>query len=232
MKRIPTGIKGLDDLIEGGFIEGDAILVVGGPGTGKTTFVSQFLYMGAKQYNEPGIYISLEEPPEKIRRNMLRYGWDFESLEKENKIRMIWSDPTTIKSFVETLSTSIRDKIEEIDAKRLVIDSITVFLMFLGATYKARKELFELITHLSKLGCTTLLTAEMPHGENKLTLLGIEEFVADGIIKLDLVQVGVSFRRSLTVLKMRGTRHDMKVHPFDITEKGIVIYPAEELLVK
>ncbi len=232
MRRIPTGIKGLDELIEGGFVEGDAILIVGGPGTGKTTFVSQFLYTGASQYNEPGIYISLEEPPEKIKRNMLRYGWNFENLERDGKAKMIWSDPTTIKSFVETMSTSIRDKIEEINAKRLVIDSITVFLMFLGATYKARKELFELITNLNKLGCTTLLTAEIPHGENKLTLLGIEEFVADGIIKLDMIRVGVSFRRSLTVLKMRGTRHDMKIHPFDITEKGIVIYPAEELLVR
>src|SRR3989338_4362172 len=89
MKRVPTGIVGLDELLEGGFPEGRAILLSGGCGTGKTIFCTQYIHNGAKKYNEPGIYVTLDERPDLIREDMLRFGWDLHEHEEKNLLQII-----------------------------------------------------------------------------------------------------------------------------------------------
>ncbi|MFW9944179.1 MAG: ATPase domain-containing protein, partial [Candidatus Sifarchaeia archaeon] len=94
IERVNTGIPGLDDLIEGGFPRGDIILVAGRAGTGKSILVNQFLYKGVTEYGEPGVLVTLEEPPHLIRRNMMRFGMDLAALEKEGKLSIVDLSPS------------------------------------------------------------------------------------------------------------------------------------------
>ncbi|KPV63718.1 MAG: circadian clock protein KaiC [Candidatus Bathyarchaeota archaeon BA2] len=127
IKRVPTGIDGLDYLIEGGFLRGDVILLAGGTGSGKTIFSTQFTYNGATQYGEKGVYATFEENAKTLKRNMLRFGFDLEKLEQEGSVRIV--DLETLKG--EGLSANIEfilGALNEIDAKRLVIDLLNAFL--------------------------------------------------------------------------------------------------------
>ena len=131
---VPTGITGADKILgEKGIPRGHSILVAGGPGSGKTTFAIQFLYKGAMEYNEPGIYISLDEDPEDVKRNMSKFGWDLGSLEQEKKLAFINVSPVRVTSSEKAgliqlgmkefklikLLEAIRQGINEVEAKRV-----------------------------------------------------------------------------------------------------------------
>ena len=136
-KRVPTGITGLDDLIEGGFPQGRSILLSGGTGTGKTIFCMQYLYQGATQFHEPGVYVTMDERPDLMREDMARFGWDLRKLEDENMLSLIdgtiakvglpseeqFSLPTTGFDLDKLLLEILR-AVKRIEAKRIVIDSI------------------------------------------------------------------------------------------------------------
>src|SRR3989338_3572650 len=135
MKRVPTGIVGLDGLLEGGFPEGRAILLSGGCGTGKTIFCTQYIHNGAKKYNEPGVYVTLDERPDLIREDLLRFGWDLKKLEQQGKIQIVdgsiakigmpsqeeYALPVTGYD-VGKLLLEVMRVIKRIGAKRVVID--------------------------------------------------------------------------------------------------------------
>ncbi len=143
---VPTGIPGADKILgEKGIPRGHSILIAGGPGSGKTTFAIQFLYKGATEHGEPGIYISLDEDPEDVKKNMSKFGWDLDKLEKENKLAFINVSPVRVASSEKAgliqlgmkefklikLLEAIRIGIEEVQAKRVVIDidPITIFTL-------------------------------------------------------------------------------------------------------
>lgn len=117
--RVPTGISGFDELIKGGFIEDDIILLTGGPGSGKSTFGIQYLYEGITKYNDPGVYVTLDESPAIIMRNMWRHNWDLERLIKENKLRIIRTDPLRYNRYIKRLSTD-----EKVDPEGRILESI------------------------------------------------------------------------------------------------------------
>jgi len=240
IKRTPTGIPGLDELIEGGFIENDSILIAGSTGTGKTTFALQFLYYGAKELDEPGIYVTFEEMPQTVRQDMYRYGWDFEKLEKNNKLAFLDACSTrtgvkTDEKYVlsgigfEEMITEIAKIVGEIDARRLVLDSLTTWTMQYKYEWEIRKEILRLVSFLKELGVTSLLLTEMPEGSNQISKYGIEEFVARGVIVLYYRRSGIEMRRYLLVRKMRGTKHASKFYAMDITDTGIQVYPYDTI---
>lgn len=229
MARVPSGIPGLDELITGGFLEGSTVLVAGGSGTGKTIFALQYIYKGAEQYKEPGIYISMEEGATNLWWNMKSFHWNLTKYEQENLIRLYrvgMIEPVEFAKGFKDEIEKIKKMVDEMNAKRLVIDSTTAFGMWMGSESLIRYSLFKLADELKEMNCTTMLTAETLGGRDQFSRFGVEEFIADGVIVL-------YFRppqRAVFVRKVRGTKHDQKVHPFSIVESGIAINPKEEIL--
>lgn len=229
MIRVATGIPGLDELTNGGFLEGSNVLVAGGAGTGKTILAMQFLYKGAEQYNDPGIYITLEEGATNIWWIMKSFHWNMTKLEQEGKIKMYKVGMIEPADFARRFTHEIeriKEMVNELGAKRLVVDSTTAFGMWMPSESHVRYSLFRLAEELKELKCTTLMTAETLGGRDQFSRFGVEEFISDAVIALYLRPP----QRSLLVRKMRGTQHDQKVHPFHIDEKGVSVSPKEEVL--
>ncbi|ETA67686.1 MAG: hypothetical protein PWQ51_1196 [Methanolobus sp.] len=244
MARVPTGIPGFDELIEGGFIENDVILLTGGPGAGKSTFGSQYLYSGITQYNEPGVYVTFEETPARIMRNMWRYGWDMERLIKENKLRIIRADPIAYGRYIkktlepdkhdhdnatlETVLKQIYASVKEINAKRLFIDSLTS-LKISPDPVDVRHIILEFVKNIESFDCTTLITSEANMNPDHFS---VEEYLAEGVICLKVNRIAGERIRSLEILKMRGVKHDEVLRPYVITDKGIIVYSSDSVIGK
>ncbi|ADP77917.1 putative circadian clock protein, KaiC [Methanothermus fervidus DSM 2088] len=243
MKKVKTGIPGMDDILHGGIPERNIVLLSGGPGTGKTIFCQQFLYKGVKEYNEPGILVALEEHPVQIRENMKQFGWDVRELEEEEekfvivdaftsgigraakREKYIVKDPNDERELIDVLRTAIND----IGAKRVGIDSVTT--LYINKPMMARKTVFLLKRVISGLGCTAIFTSQISVGERGFGGPGVEHAV-DGIIRLDLDEIKGELKRSLIVWKMRGTNHSLKRRPFDITDKGIYVHSDKVLKIR
>jgi KaiC/GvpD/RAD55 family RecA-like ATPase len=127
--RVSTGIRGFDAVMQGGFLRNSVNMVAGGSGTGKSILCMQFLVSGIEKFNEPGIYISFEERPEKILRDMRSFNWNLEDKIKKNKLAILYYTPEQVEKVLTTGAGTVRDVVESIGAKRLVIDSITAFLL-------------------------------------------------------------------------------------------------------
>ena len=241
MNRVKTGISGLDKLVEGGFPEGRSILISGACGTGKTIFSMQYIYNGAKEYGEPGVYVTLDERPDLIREDVLRFGWDLKKLEEQNKVQIVdgtiaklgmpseeeFSLPATGFD-VDKLLLEVMRVIKRIGAKRAVIDSIPALGFNFENTNEVRKAVLKLSYMLMRSGVTSLLTSEIQEGANKFGKYGVEEYVVDGVVVLHYMGVGTQSNRTLHIRKMRATNHSEDLHPIEITEKGMKVHKIEE----
>jgi len=228
LKRVASGIPGLDELIEGGFPESSSIAITGTAGTGKSILCLEYLYKGAKDFKEPSVYVTLEEGPHNLWWNMQRFKWDLLPLEKAGLLKIYKFEPSPeMKDDVEEQIKRIVEKAKENNAKRLVIDSITAFSFWIGDQAKMRYAVYRLIDELRKINCTTLLTIETSGGDrNTVSWFGVEEFLVDGIVQLFFVPPN----RMAFVRKMRGTNHDKQIHPLVINDNGLSINPKEEIL--
>lgn len=225
VERTKSGIKGLDELISGGFPRESTIMVTGGPGTGKTTLAINYLVSGAVDYKEKGVYISLEEDPQRTINNIKgSFSWPIEELIKKKMLKFIRAE---LYDF-DKLKIMIEDEVESMKAKRLVVDPTTIISLFFEKPFEVRRSILDLDRTVKKLGCTTLMICEVPEGTKGISVFGVEEFVADGIIIMHYLEDG-KFNRALSIRKMRATRHDIGVHPIEITKDGIVVYPSERI---
>jgi len=222
--RTKTGIPGLDELIDGGIPRGHLVVLAGDPGSGKTCFCMEFIYNGCTKYDEPGIYISLEESAEEIISNAADFGWDFQKLVDEGKLVV---ETVELYDF-EKLKTLIEDSIATVKAGRLIIDPGVIFRLYFERELEARKRIVALGKMLKKIDCTTIITNEISLDKQK-SLFGLEEYVADGVILLYHSKIENRFVRSLGVLKMRGTKISEKLHPVVITGDGVKVLPKQEL---
>jgi len=202
--RISTGVEGLDKVIGGGFPKGSLIIIAGNPGTGKTVFSARFLYRGAVDYEENGVYVNFAENRETFYGNMESFGFDFERLEKEGKFRYL--DVLTVReSTVSSIIKLILEEISRIKAKRLVIDSFSAIAQAFKRPHDARILIHTVLDRIvRKIGCTTLMIVEIPFGENR-TGFGMEEFVADGFIHFRTGRLEERLFRDMSIRKMRGT---------------------------
>lgn len=223
-QRTKTGIPGLDELFNEGIPTGNLVVVSGDPGSGKTGLCLQFLYEGAMQFDENGVYISLEESVEELLKISSYFGWNFSKLISEKKIEFIAIE---LYDF-DKLRNTIEDAVERLKAKRLVIDPGVIFRLFFEKELDARKKILGLGQMLKKIGCTTLITNEISL-ENPSSLFGLEEYVADGVILLYHSRIEDKFIRSIGVLKMRGTKISEKLHPIKIDKTGIKILAGQEM---
>jgi len=238
IERVVTGIPGLDDILHGGIPKRNVVLLSGGPGTGKSIFGQQYLYNGLK-LGEPGVLVVLEEHPVQVRVSMSQFGWNVRPYEEKGMFaivdaftagigeaakreRYVVRAPDDFQSLVDVLREAIRD----IGAVRAVIDSVTT--LYITKPAMARGMVLQLKKILSGMGCTSILVSQVSVTERGFGGPGVEH-AADGIIRLDLDEVDGELRRSIIVWKMRGTSHSMRRHPFEITDKGMMV-KAEEVI--
>ena len=233
LEKVPTGIRGLDQVTHGGFPKGRTALVCGGPGTGKTLLGLEFLVRGALLYNEPGVCMALEETPEEIVTNVASLGHDLPSLIRAKKLAIDYVHierkqiEETGEYDLEGLFIRLRAAIEQVKAKRVLLD--TIELLFLGLRNEGivRAELRRLFHWLKDAGVTAVITAEI--GDRTLTRYGLEEYVADCVLILDhRVTEQVSTRR-LRVVKYRGSSHGTNEYPFLLDDEGISVVPITSL---
>jgi KaiC/GvpD/RAD55 family RecA-like ATPase len=234
MKKVSTGIPGLDDLIGGGLIEGSTVLVSGCTGTGRTIFGLQFLYSGARDHGEPGILVTLESRPEEIRTSAMQLGWDLAELERDRLLVIVDAAsskaglPTSEKYALRrgfdmtTFAEEIYRAIGECNARRLVIDSLSGLGIRSGEPFETRSELFRIGALLRELKVTSILVGETS-AANDQSIAGVEQFVCQGLISLNLVEHDGGLERSLVIWKMHNTAHSLKRHQFVIGKKGITI---------
>jgi circadian clock protein KaiC len=221
-ERIPTLVPGLDGLIAGGLQKGDFIVVSGGVGCGKTTFAAQFAYNAATFHDEPVLFVTFEEDCESLRRNMRKFGMNFEPLEEKGKFKLL--DLEILES--EGLGANIDiilAALDKVRAKRLIIDSLTAFLT--GA--KDRFD-YRFLTHLiyktlKREGVTTMMTVSKS-SSSEMVNNTIEEFVADGVFILEpFVSESMELRTRFMVRKLRGADHSKKYHRVAFSPRGIEI---------
>jgi len=224
LERVPTGVTGLDPLIEGGLPKGSLLLIAGAPGTGKTSMCCRFIERGASVYNERGLYVSLLESKETLMTYLShQFGPYFSDLEKRGMISVL-TFPSMKSEGVSAMMESIMTTIKDVGVKRLVIDSITA----LSQSFTDERE-SRIFTHtvLTKLipsyGCTTLVTKEIPSDGSRIGE-SAEDFVADGVFILRRLVYQGRTLRELEIAKLRGTRIDSPSHPFTL-EDGFTVFP-------
>ncbi|TLZ64562.1 MAG: hypothetical protein E6K13_02075 [Methanobacteriota archaeon] len=221
--RTSTGIPGLDGMLEGGFPNGSLITLAGRPGTGKTIFGSQFLYYGAVEEKQPGMYVSMLEGRRAYLRNTARLGLDIPPLEKKGLFRFL-EMPTLTAEGLPTIWEEIVRNIEEMDIVRLVIDSYTAMAQAFETPGDIRVFTHMLLGKIvGSAGCTTLMITETPPQDGHPGL-GMHEFIADGVLHFHLVPVAGDARvRYIEITKMRGTSHQMGPIPIEIGRNGITV---------
>ena len=221
--RVTTGIKGLDDLLEGGFPRGSMIILAGSPGSGKTIASAQFLYHGATKCDENSVYVSFAERKEVYMDNMAKFGFDFLGLEKKGKFKFLDIATTREAAISETLNVVIREALS-IKAQRLVIDSFSAMALAFEKKIDARVVLHAFEKMMRQTGCTTLLLVEIPTGNSRLGL-GFEEFVADGLILFETIDGKTGIKKRAIIRKMRGTNHNQNFSNIVISDQGISLIP-------
>jgi circadian clock protein KaiC len=224
MNRVQTGIKGLDEMLVGGFLPQTANLVEGAPGTGKTTIGMQFIYSGITQFDEPGLIITFEEFPQQYYHDAAAFGWDFEKLEKERKLKVIMSSPEVTRLDIESVGGMIETSVAQMGARRVLVDSISHFERLTQDAVELRGLEYSFINGLKREGLTSLLTRESPailgessDGDSDLA------FVVDSYLLLRYVEIESAIHKALLVLKMRGSDHDKDIRQFEITNHGVEV---------
>ncbi|AFA38487.1 KaiC domain protein, Ph0284 family [Pyrobaculum oguniense TE7] len=230
--RVRTYIPGLDEILYGGIPERSIVLLSGGPGTGKSIMAKQFLYNGLKR-GEAGVFVALEEHPVAVRRSFRHFGWDISQYEREGKFAVVDAftggvgaaaqrERYVVKQVddVHELSDVLRQAIKEVDARRVVIDSVST--LYLTKPAVARGTIMTLKRVIAGLGCTAFFVSQISVGERGFGGPGVEHAV-DGIIRLDLDEFDGRLYRSVIVWKMRDTKHSMMRHPMEIKDTGIEI---------
>ncbi|MDY6965511.1 MAG: ATPase domain-containing protein [Halobacteriota archaeon] len=240
MNRVPTGINGMDELIEGGFPDLTVNLITAPSGGGKTLFSLHYIYNGAKDYDEPGIFITLEESRESIERVTKSFGMDIAKYERDGKLFII--DLGEIRKEIkkeeeisrgiisfEALQEALESIIKFSKAKRFALDSLTAVGLAYSASSELRQDMFRFVRFLRDKAVTSLLITESVEGTPGLTRYGVEQYIADSLIVVGLESIKGELRRTICVRKMRFTKHDTSIHPFLIMEDGIEISPKEKV---
>jgi KaiC/GvpD/RAD55 family RecA-like ATPase len=225
--RVPTGTSGLDEMIEGGFPRGSLIIVAGNPGSGKTVFGTQFLCKGAHS-GEPVVFASFGEGKDAFIANTSKhFHCNAEECIRNGKIAFL--DMAALREGgAPTVLQTLLDRVERVGAKRLLIDSFSAMALGFERKLDTRMILQTILVKVVKqLGCTTILTDEVPFGQEYIGT-GVEEFVADGVIKLGSEIIEDRPLRVIEIEKLRGTRLPNRKLIFTL-EDGFKVFPPFQI---
>jgi circadian clock protein KaiC len=240
VEKLATRITGFDHISAGGLPQGRTTLVCGSAGSGKTVFGAQFLAEGILKTNERGVLVTFEESPEAIRKNMLGFGWNIADWEEQKKWSFVDASPKPFENVIEAgdydlqgLLVRIEGAVKKVSAKRVCLDSVGAIFSQFENTGVIRRELFNIASTLNGLGVTTIMTAERTAEYGDVARYGVEEFVADNVILLRNPLDQEKRRRTMEILKFRGTSHLKGEYPFTIlSDCGIVVIPLSALELK
>ncbi|MEO8738444.1 MAG: circadian clock protein KaiC [Casimicrobiaceae bacterium] len=233
LQKIATGIQGLDEVTGGGLPRGRATLVCGGAGCGKTMLAMEFLVRGARDFGEPGVFMSFEETADDLRQNVSSLGYDLDALTAQKRllidhVRVLRSEIQETGDFdLEGLFIRLGSAIDAIGAKRVVLDTLEALFGGFSNTAVLRAELRRLFDWLKERRVSAIITAE--RGEGTLTRQGLEEYVSDCVILLDHRVVNQLTARRLRIVKYRGSVHGTDEYPFLIRKSGISVIPITSL---
>ena len=220
VEKLATDIEGFDGISMGGLPMGRTTLVAGTAGSAKTIFASQFLANGIRKAGQSGVFVTFEEPPDDIRNNVIGLGWDIRTWEKAGKWAFVDASPQTSDQPIVVgeydlgaLVARIEFAVRKVSAKRVSLDSLGAIFSRFSEASVVRGELFRIAVALKQMGVTAILTAERTAEYGEIARFGVEEFVADNVIILRNVLEAEKRRRTVEILKFRGTMHQKGEYP-------------------
>jgi circadian clock protein KaiC len=240
IEKLPTGIPGFDHIANGGLPRGRTTLVSGTAGSAKTVFAAQFLAAGIRQFDEPGVFITFEETPEALRRNMAGFGWDIAGWEAQGKWAFVDVSPQPEEDELLRgeydlggLLARISYAVQKIKAVRVVLDSLGAIFARLENSRMIRSELLRMVAAMRRMGVTAVLTAERTQEYGEIGRYGLEEFVTDDVVILRNLIEEEKRRRTIEILKFRGTSHQKGGFPFTVIPgEGLVVIPLSAIELK
>jgi circadian clock protein KaiC len=240
VEKIETHIDGFDLITMGGLPKGRTTLISGTAGSAKTVFTIQFLACGITTAKDNGVFVTFEESPEDIRKNMLGFQWPIEKWEAQGRWAFVDASPQPSEERVVTgnydlgaLLARIEHAVKKVKAKRVSLDSLGAIFTRFPDSAVVRSELFRISSALKKMDVTALLTAERTEEYGEIARFGVEEFVADNVIILRNILEEEKRRRTVEVLKYRGTQHQKGEFPFSILPgQGVVVIPLSAMELK
>ncbi|MFW5974183.1 MAG: KaiC domain-containing protein [Natrialbaceae archaeon] len=223
--RIDLGIEGLDDMILGGVPERSLIGIIGGAGTGKTTFALQFLNEALKN-GERAVFITLEQTEEAVLSTAEEKGWPFREYVEDDQLVIVVLDPVEMANSLASIRGDISRLIREFGASRLVLDSVSLLEMMYDHPAKRRSEVFDFTRSLKEAGVTTLLTSEASEDSSHASRYGAVEYLTDAVFILRYVRTSnfEETRLAIEIQKIRDANHSRATKPYDLTDEGMSVH--------
>ncbi len=247
MERVATGIKGFDELVQGGFPKGSTILHCGSPATGKTIFALEFVYNGAQKFNEKSLFVTFEQKREELIEQASQFGWNLEELEQRGMLKILSIpakelshgtsemivklafDEGFTRVVIDSLSTltinaPIYSNKDESSVKDVVGDKMFFSAPIIGDTI-IKRFIYKFIDDLKRVDhITTMIVGESPLKGDFISRDTISEFICDGVVMVTFESMGGQFPRSIIVRKMRNTKNDEDIHPLEISNEGMIVH--------
>lgn len=225
-ERIKSGIRGLDELIDGGLLRKATVTLSGPSGSGKSTFGMQFLVNGAELYREPGIYIAIEETKESMYKHMKSYRWDLKKLERNNQLLFLDYPPREVEQFLFQKGV-IEEFTETIGAERVVLDSVMPIALLFKTEEERKSGFLRLLDAIKRWKTTTILiTEDTPTTTQDIlprTMYGIETLTDAWIHLYYLYTKKGERKRAMEIVKMKGTKHTMGLIDVEMDEEGFKV---------
>ncbi|WP_437300570.1 ATPase domain-containing protein [Sorangium sp. So ce426] len=220
--RLRTGISRLDELLGDGIPRGSSLLIAGVAGTGKTVLSLEFIYRGAKA-GEKGIFFSFEESDARLRATARGLGWDLDAEIERGMVEIVFIPQPDI--LVEGHLLMLSERILGMKARRVVVDSVSVFLHKVKDPQVDREKIFQLASVIHNAQAVGFLATDIPYGTNQISRFGVEETVVDGVILLSSTEEGLERQRYIEIYKLRNTAHLRGRHSIHIGPGGLIVYP-------
>jgi circadian clock protein KaiC len=240
VQKLPTGIASFDIIAKGGLPANRTTLISGTAGSGKTVFAMQFLASGIRDAEEGGVFVTFEESAADIRTNMASFGWDLPAWESAGRLAFVDASPDPDIETIESgafdlgaLLARVQNAVRKVNAKRVSVDSLGAIFSQFSDQSIVRRELFRIASALKGMGVTAVMTAERTDDYGPIARFGVEEFIADNVMVLRNVLEDESRRRTIEILKFRGTDHQKGEYPFTIVpDGGVVVIPLSAIQLR